>query len=192
MPPWPRGAPTAEVAPPWPSPDRECKKAHQNRWIRVISWRTMQIAKAVRVGCMWCGYNVRCREALICPSSCGRVGGWRGLHTSLDPCHAHPSNHKLLARGATAQSQRHGLDLPRSHGFPQLPKVPLATREGTNGVPMSGQGGAHTQKKPTQLLLGCASPKVSNWTIRSSPGAITNKYHHPQDKHRLRLRCYRR
>ena len=76
----------------------------------------------------------------------GEWGGWRGLHSSLDPCHTHPNNHKLLARGASAQRRCYGLDLPRSDGSTPRSQAPLAMKELTNGVPMGQQRGAHTIK----------------------------------------------
>ena len=79
------------------------------------------------------------------------AGSWQGLHTSLDPCHTRLNNHKLLARGATAQRRHHGLDVPCFHGSPALPKAPLVTKERTYRVPMGAQRGAQKQKKENQI-----------------------------------------
>ena len=128
----------------------------------------MQIAKTVQ-DVLACGVATTSGDMWL-GCALGRFGGgggWRGVYTSLNPWHSHPNNHELLARSATVQRRRYGLDLPRSHVSPPLPKAPLATKERKNGVPMDGQLGAHT-KKPTKWVLGCASPKVSNWTIRSA------------------------
>ena len=103
----------------------------------------------------------------VCGISCSRGGLAEG--SRLPGSLPYPSQ-----QPQTTSARRHRPKATLRLGPPTLPWIPPTT-QGPAGDVGAKEWGTHGwatwcthKRKPTKLLLGCASPKVSNWTIRSS------------------------